>query len=96
MPRKHLIKFNVHNFKKCISIWEQKGTFQFYIVYLHKSMLNGNTLIALPEFRSKTRMSVVTSSVQRTEDPSQCNKAIKNNKIYKGWEEKNNTVIIGR
>lgn len=65
----------------------QIGTFQCGIVYLHKPVLSGKVLIVLFEFRSKTRISVASTSVQCT-GGIQFNEVIKNNKIYKGWKEK--------
>ena len=72
--------------KKCLSIYKLEHS-KCGIVYLHKPGLSGKVLIALAEFRSKTRMSVASTSVQCT-GGIQFNEVIKNNKIYKGWKEK--------
>ena len=85
-PKKHFLKFNAHKFKKCLSIYKLEHS-KCGIVYLHKPGLSGKVLIALAEFRSKTRISVASTSVQCT-GGIQFNEVIKNNKIYKGWKEK--------
>lgn len=58
-------------------------------------MLNGKILITSSELTSNTRMSTITSSVQQcTGDPSQCTKAIANNKIYKDREERTTLSLL--
>lgn len=64
MQKKHLLKFNVHDFFKVYEFMNKKEHSKYDRVYLHKSAFNGKIL------RRKTGISIVASSIQQcTRDP---------------------------